>query len=202
MPRLVEDRMSGRVYERKFDWDEARRLRKEGMTYVEIASLMGVSATAVRIACDQRARATSYVNSAEYARSGVCVDCGGRMSRNSTRPQLRCLSCHHRFLRETAPTVRDTELRCFKCERWLPDLAFPHDRNNLARRGRHRECTDCQTAARRAYRERHKVPCVNCGAPRLAASETKPGMRKTGLCVACYQQRGNGLSTAADPGEC
>lgn len=41
---------------RKFDHAEARRLRTTGLTYVQVAALLGVSVSAVRLACDDDAR--------------------------------------------------------------------------------------------------------------------------------------------------
>ena len=42
---------------RKLDWEEARRLRREGLTYAEIGRHFELSEDAVRYACDEEARA-------------------------------------------------------------------------------------------------------------------------------------------------
>lgn len=39
---------------------------------------------------------------------------------------------------------------------WLRiDDGFPRNRNNIARRGRHKQCTACQTVARTEWRHRN-----------------------------------------------
>lgn len=40
---------------RRFDHDEARRLRAGGLVYAAIAERLGVSISAVRVACDEEA---------------------------------------------------------------------------------------------------------------------------------------------------
>lgn len=81
--------MSRRVYVRRFDWDEARRLRSEGMSYPKIADMFGVTPEAVRYACDDEARAKMNAYSTEWKRGGKCVDCGAQCTRN----HARCASC-------------------------------------------------------------------------------------------------------------
>jgi hypothetical protein len=49
-------------------------------------------------------------------------------------------------------TVRDSELRCVRCQNWLPDVAFAARRTNEHRRGRHEWCTACCTENRRQLR--------------------------------------------------
>lgn len=154
---------------RTFSWDEAKRLRSQGLTYREIANHLGVSDSAVVFACDDRQRAMAENYKAEWQRRNTCVDCGKRTSRNRLGHVSRCLSCS---AKARATTVRETTLRCSSCGEWKPDNAFPYSRAaRQTHRGRHQQCRACQTIARRAYRNRHKVPCVGCGKPALPPSE-------------------------------
>lgn len=165
---------------RRFDHDEARRLRAEaGLSVAEIARRMGVTYMSVARVCDARIRATFDARHAEWQRGGVCVDCGGPCSRNSTRGVQRCRSC---AAAARTLNVRDGELRCERCKEWKPDADFPKGAK-AHRRHRHSLCRSCNTTARREYRDRVKVPCVECGAPCLPANESRAA---TGLCRPCY----------------
>jgi hypothetical protein len=78
---------------RKLDWDAARELRSDGLSYAEIARRFEVSEDAVRYACDEQARASSRRAAIETMRrkreSGayrhhdlsVCPRCHGVKSR-------------------------------------------------------------------------------------------------------------------------
>jgi hypothetical protein len=96
--------------------------------------------------------------------SGICVDCGKEgvalYHRGPDGP--RCRVCASLL---KADSVRADTLRCVTCRRWLPDSDFPRDRRSRkARRHRHKQCRECNTVARRAYREKHKVACEGgCG---------------------------------------
>jgi hypothetical protein len=181
--------MSPRVYTRKFDWEEARRLHAGGLSYQKIADRFGVSATAVMFACDDRARERMHAYVSEWQRQGVCVDCGGQCSRKFAR----CVACASAL---RATTVGDGVLRCVNCREWKPDDEFPMGQNRTAlRRGRHNNCRACQTVLRRAYRDRNKVPCANgCGTMVLAPNEQAASARKkgsvaTGMCRKCARNR-------------
>lgn len=168
---------------RKFDWDEARRLRAQGMTYAAIAAQLGVTSTAVALACDDRARAMAWARSAEYQRQhgnpfmyDTCA-CGGR---KHTRAK-RCRACweadHRKQIDEHG------NLWCHHCKRYLAPRSFSADfRLMETRKGRRRVCTECDTKMRREYTEAHKVPCAN-GCGRKVRSET--AKRGTGLCHVC-----------------
>lgn len=185
--------MSGRVYVRKFDWDEAVRLRASGLTLQAVASQLGVSVTAVQLACDPRLRAVNELRVAEYQRRGRCRTCGGRCSRNASGPQGECRACAYK---RQATTVRPKSLRCWSCKVWKPDTDFPWNRAEAElRRGRHGTCRVCQTILRTAYRQRRRVPCVNCGQPRSHPGERSGkgvSCRDTGLCRECYQAQRRG----------
>ena len=180
--------MAGRVYVRKFDRDEARRRVQAGETRKAVAASLGVSVRAVRYATDPRAYAQMLSQKAEYQSSGVCVECAARCSHNPSRPPDRCRACAAEHRRTT---VRPSTLLCMTCKRWKRDSAFPHSRDRRLehRRGRHRQCTTCQTIARTAYRARNKVPCKNCGRPRTPPGELCYKSRDTGLCLECYRSR-------------
>lgn len=138
---------------RKFDWDEAKRLREEGLTYEEIGRRLGVSAVAAHYACDPAAYAASNERAATWQRQGICPDCGAQTTRHSATVSSRCRKC---YSLAKASSVRPTELRCVSCREWLPDPEFPRHRRNVARRGRHRQCRECNTVAKRAWRQRQK----------------------------------------------
>ena len=168
---------------RKFDWDEAKRRYEAGETQREIARSVGVSKNSVLFALNSLARARHRKRNAEWQRKALCAVCGGQCSRHGGQDpaSYRCRDCTNKA---KATSVRDAELRCLTCREWKHDLAFPHHRLETARRGRHASCRDCNTALRKAYRERIKVPCDKCGKPRLPAQETQGA---TGLCRNCYQ---------------
>lgn len=168
--------MSGRVYERKFDWGEARRLRASGIPYAKIAEQLCVSYAAVRYACDARAYAVSRLNQWSAQRRGTCVDCGAQISSNASVPAARCISCASVA---AGTSAREAELYCANCNEWKPDNDFPFSRAATSvRRGRHQSCRTCQTVLRRQRRDKNKVPCANgCGA--------LVGDGPTGMCHAC-----------------
>lgn len=168
---------------RAFDWDEARRLQAEGLTYTAIAKRLGVRYQSVRRACDEAVRERI----AAYQRTGVCPDCGTQTTRYAGGVSSRCPRCAGK---RAATTVRPDTLQCLRCREWKPDSAFPRNRGGaLVRRGRHDSCRVCGTVIRREYRERHKIPCESCGKPRLPAGEKGSGIgrRDTGLCRDCYR---------------
>lgn len=144
-----------RQYERKFDWDEALRLREAGATIKSIAATLGVSETAVFrvVKPGERERFAEYRKN--FDRTGQCSDCGGPMNRTAAyNGSTRCVRCSA-IARGT--TARDGELQCITCREWKPDDSFPHNRvEKHARRGRHHECRACNTASRRAHRERNR----------------------------------------------
>lgn len=179
--------MSGRVYVRKFDWDEARRLRAEGLTLQAIAERFGVSPTAITFAVVPGAYAAARGRRAEYQRNGGnCVDCGTRLSHNYSRPVRRCKPCASLA---QATTATDTELRCYSCHEWKPDNDYPYSRSAYRnRRGRHGTCRACHTLRRQAYRERHKVPCVGCGKPALPPNEKTSGGGSQPRCRDCFHE--------------
>ena len=51
-------------------------------------------------------------------------------------------------------SVREDTLKCSSCRMWKPDDAFTSNVSDKHRRGRHNQCTPCQTIARRKYRHK------------------------------------------------
>lgn len=50
-------------------------------------------------------------------------------------------------------STRTHTLRCMTCREWKPDESFPHDAGaNFVRRGRHKQCRECLTVAKRKWR--------------------------------------------------
>jgi hypothetical protein len=143
-----------RVYPRKFDWDEAARLRSEGWTFTQIAHHFGVTVRAVRRAVIPHERASDEARKQLWQKGGVCVDCGTQVSRIRKDDERRCRECE--ALRQ-ATNVRATELRCGRCREWKPDDEFPFNRTGAkTHRGRHDSCRVCQTVLRADYRRRNR----------------------------------------------
>lgn len=134
----------------RFDHIRAKALRVRGFSYGRIAAELGVSSAAVRRVCDPQVAARMDAASRRWLQSGVCPSCGGPKTRLDR--VTRCRTCAARV---RATTVRDHELRCQTCHEWKPDDGFPRSRNNGARRGRHKQCTACQTKARTEWRHRN-----------------------------------------------
>ena len=142
-----------RVYERRFDWDEARRRHAAGESLTALAHEYGVSPMAVYYAVNDEARARMAARNGRWVREGVCPDCGTQTTRHNAREDRRCRNCS---AIAQATTVRDDELQCVTCKEWKPDDQFPGDRKRIARRGKHRQCRTCQTKARRDHRHRNR----------------------------------------------
>ena len=146
--------MSRRQYERRFDWDEARRLYADGLSIRQIALQVGVTWSAVQRVVEPEAYERAAAYSLSRKGKGVCVDCGGPTHESSKyQGSTRCTQCAT-ALRVTS--ARDGELLCFGCKQWKPDDDFPMNRGSrVARRDRHSYCRSCQTVARREYRHRN-----------------------------------------------
>lgn len=143
-----------RVYARKFDWDEARRLREQQKwTYAQIALHLGVTDSAVRrvVIEGEAERLAEY--SRLLAATGRCDDCGGPMNHLSRyRGSRRCKPC------ADIAKVKVNEhgdLYCFNCDSWKPPEAFYR---NLARptRGVSSECRACSNTRRQRNREANR----------------------------------------------
>jgi hypothetical protein len=173
-----------RVYTRKFDWDEARRLREAGTPYATISTRLGVSYGAVYFALNDGARELMAARNKQWQREGVCEDCGARCSRNASRAVTRCSACAGKI---RATSVRGNELLCLTCRKWQPHEAFPMG-GNRARSGRHQQCRTCNTDAKREWRKRVRVPCSHgCGTMVEAKNRRYPN--KPHECRPCAMRR-------------
>lgn len=139
-----------RVYTRRFDWGDAKRRYEAGETAKALAADYGVSETAIYNAANPEKYARALAITRQWQRTGVCPECGGRMSRKNAS---LCYSCRNRA---RATSVREHELCCFSCKQWQPDSAFPNNKGEQARRGKHGYCRKCCTLAKRDWRERKR----------------------------------------------
>lgn len=171
-----------RVYARKFDHEEAKRLHERGMSIAAIAEKLGASHSGVKRVVDPVYRELLAARTRSYVRSGSCPDCGTQTTYHRDGDS-RCVKCAAK-LRSKVDEEQGLAY-CPKCKQWLPVEDFPRASSRAAR-GLHGECRACGSARRRDYRERRKVPCVQCGAPCLPASEKGARGRDTGLCRACW----------------
>ena len=170
---------------RKFDWDEAKRLHEAGLSYAVIGDRFGVSPTAIARACREDLRRAMAERLRQYQQSGTCPDCGGVATRVYGVGQRRCRKC---FAISRTESVRATMLRCIICRKWKHDDAFPHDKRRGYRRGRHRQCTVCNTAAKRAWREKNKVECSHgCGT--MVNGKNRDNPDKPPECRPCSLER-------------
>lgn len=174
-----------RGYQRRFDHDEARRRYAAGESVAALAREYGVTESAVYLVVSAKQAASARALHERYRTADRCERCGAVKSLFSryTSGSRLCRSC---AMDDRATSVREGELRCSSCGEWKPDDDFPRNRSaRLRRRGRHNQCRSCQTNARQAYRERHKVPCVGCGAPALPPSEKGPKGASFPRCREC-----------------
>lgn len=171
---------------RRFDHDEARARYAAGETPSTLARAYGVSVNAMRCVLIP----ADYERVQAAGMSGTCIDCGNRCAKYRTGSPgvsdvFRCRAC---WAKTIATSVRESELQCIVCREWKPDADFPKNRNKAVRRFRHQMCRVCATTERHRYREATKVPCIECGEPRLPATPGN-GQRgnDTGLCLTCYR---------------
>jgi hypothetical protein len=173
--------------QRTFDWDNAARLREQGLTHAEIATRLGVPKSSVYYALSPETRARNTKRTAEWQRSGKCPNCGKPASRNHSTGQHLCRACASA---RQATSVRDDELRCSRCQQWKPDAEFPSDRNYryAARRFHHSRCRPCSTETKREWRERNRVPCSHgCGT--LVEAKNRRDPTKPHECQVCSRRR-------------
>lgn len=176
---------------RSFDHAEAGRLRAAGVPVAEIAARLGVSTNSVYSAtADPARRERRRQRQAERfqdAKVPCAAGCGRLVSRPMPSRPRRTGLCAPCLGAAISVTVRPDTLLCSRCEKWKPDEDFPHRHDALTRRGRHPLCRPCGTIVRQEFRDKRKIPCDRCGAPRLPQSEKSRGeWGDSGLCRPCY----------------
>lgn len=173
---------------RSFDYDEARRLRTGGATVAELCERFGVSEHAIRCAINETYRLKQNAKGAaisERKREPCRGGCGTLVWMHQPGRSGFCIRCS---AIERTTTAREDTLQCARCDDWKPDDDFPRRTAAVARRGRAPICRPCETIARQERRERRKIPCEECGAPRLPAGEKGAREHDTGLCLSCYRE--------------
>lgn len=141
-------------HKHRFDWEEAKRLRLEGLSWSRIGKRLGVSATAVQRVCDSKTYEQMMQAAAKWQQGGICPDCGKQTTLRAGGVALRCTPCASKL---RATSVRETTLHCSSCGKWKPDAAFAFNRaGRKVRRGRHNNCRPCNTIIRRDYRKRNR----------------------------------------------
>lgn len=184
---LITIGRNGRVYQRRFDHEEARRRYEAGESGSSLAREYGVSSTAVLTVVS--ATMEKWRDSTRFKGAERCIRCGAPKSKLSryTMGSLLCRSCADD---DQATSVRSGELRCVSCRKWKPDAEFSMNRSEtVRRRQRHRSCRVCQTRQRQEYRERHKVPCVGCGKPCLPPREKGTNWTDIPRCRSCASKQ-------------
>lgn len=174
-----------RIYSRKFDHDEARRLRvMQGWSYARLARHFGVSRAAVArvVNPDVRRRMQEYTD--RWVMGGECRACGGPCARNHRDYCRKCASERSRTRYRYDELGQLASLRCTTCKQWKSPETFPSNRTRPF--AKHHECRECGTKARQAYRERHKVPCTFCGAPCLPPKEKATNGAPFPRCRPCF----------------
>ena len=141
---------------RRFDHDEARRLRAEGWTYQQIADKVGVTPTAVQHVVNDESRQRQRARHLEWQRRTKRHPCRGGCGRLVwTTSPTRTGYCHRCLTERRTTTVRPDTLQCSKCGEWKPDDDFYRKAGSPIRRDRASWCKQCQNRARREWRHAH-----------------------------------------------
>jgi hypothetical protein len=191
MTWLVRSAKRNRVYERKFDHDEARRRHAAGESIAALAREYNVSHTAIRRAVDPitRERMALY-RAQQFARHGnpyqywSCPECG-----EQARKGRICRGCHVRLVRGGRDLfAADGRMLCVRCGEYRPadEFGLSSHLKALDRGFWRSTCRHCETQIRQAYRERRKVPCVVCGAPALPPEEKSSHGAAFARCRTCF----------------
>lgn len=190
--------VNGRLYPRAFDWDLAVSLFERGFSVGRIAAQLGVTQTAVSRVLSPEKRERMNQRARAFTMSGVCEGCGARCvrqghpSQRSRDGRVLCQQCRSKTMRKHLRLGADVILRlqCPGCSTWKPlDEFAPRVRRTLEAGqalGAKSYCRACDSAARAAYRERHKVPCERCGEPCLPPNEKGPRGSNRAICHSCF----------------
>lgn len=149
--------------ERKFDWEVARELREDGWTIRELAEWFGVSYNGVYLALNAKARRNLVQIKRRRQRSGICDECGSQCSHNPSARKARgldpnehlCHACASRRLADAYFLTRlspDGLIRCSKCGEYKDMDGYRDVKRTGLPNG---WCRECESAARRAYRQRN-----------------------------------------------
>lgn len=194
---------TGRVYQRRFDHEEAAGRHAAGESLAALAREYGVTASAVGYAVWPGAKARRRLYAMEW-RTGRCEACGGpamRLVGTKTKynrdGRCLCAGCRSVARRERLRFDRGGVLEAVRCvnrdcangERWQPPENFTRGEKfrDVRPGGIHGSCRACQTRTRRRYREARKVPCETCGTPCLPPSEKGRSGAAVPRCRACYR---------------
>lgn len=162
MTIIVKSKKRARTYTRKFDYAEAKRMRKRGLSYGQIARELGVSPTAVQRAVDPEKRKQMEEKTAAYIRDHRRQPCKGgcgtlvwmNQPDYPTKDGVKqrsgfCRACASK--NNAKSQVRKGKLLCTSCEAWKMDEEFPKG-GSAVRRDRRHHCTKCETDARQVRR--------------------------------------------------
>jgi len=155
-----------RVYQRKFDHDQARGMYATGaISQRELAEHFGVSVSAVARVVSEEAREYRARYYREVRTLTECVDCGGPAYRDPSTPgEARCRRCSNLLKRSRfryddlgqLAAVRCNLRNCANGERWQPPENFPRGMHykDVRPGGIHTSCRACNTRSRRERRAR------------------------------------------------
>lgn len=159
---------------RKFDHDEARRLRAEGMTLIAIAERLGVSDTSVLHAVneDLRVKANARVLENQRSKRRPCKGgCGRLVWTHTRRPDgtphsgfcVHCIQAHEHPIQHGTESGYRRGCRCHLCRQ-------------------------ASSAAKRRRRRNSRVPCSH-GCGRLVDSINRRNPGKPPECRPCSHER-------------
>jgi len=155
---------------RAFDYDVARRLRKQGLTYRQIGDRLGVSGNAANRACNpafNRRQQAKSKEAIEALRHPCFGGCGVLVWGHLTRSSGYCLKCYaERFWRHEVHGTESGQCAGCRCE----------------------ACRLAANEAKRLRRERSRVPCSHgCGT--LVDSINRRDPSKPPECRPCSRRR-------------
>lgn len=185
-------------YERKFDWDEAKRLYDEEqipMTWLAAKYRVSVSGIRRIVKPGERERMAIYQREAAIGK-GRCEACGAATNRVAQQHGSRfCKNCANKRMQTS---VRETTLQCGVCKQWKPDDQFARTSQAMFahRRGHRRDCRVCSTLIRKRYRETHRILCKGgCGRlvspsdQRMSKKQRQSKTLRVGYCPSCSRKK-------------
>lgn len=174
----------------QFDWSLAEALYDDGYTISEISRAVGATnlavARVVRLSEEERRRRARTRDNHDQCACGRRKIAWSEMCEKCFRHQ-RQEAAYTRIVGPDEDGFFWLESRCSKCGEWKIWTDFPTGQRAPARGWRKTRCRACDNAARKAYRDRHKIPCTVCGGPMLPANDR--GRRGAGhpFCRECWQ---------------